>query len=158
MRRNISVVDLYPDTSEAVIEIDAPLDSVFDLVCDLTRMGEWSPECYLVTWDEGYDHATIGATFTGFNRVKEYEWQAPGEVTDFTKNRVFEFQVPRDSLIPTTWRFEFESKNGKTVLRETFHAPMLNVQGSPSNFRGRFDMLHSGIVATVASIKAAAES
>ncbi len=149
---------LSPDVSEVSTQIDASVETVFELVSDLTRMGEWSPECYRVAWDDGHEEAAIGATFTGFNRVQDYEWEAPGEITDFSRNRVFEFQVPRGSLIPTTWRFEFESSGETTVLRESFHAPMLNVVGSPSNFPGRFDMMHNGIVATVASIKSAAEA
>jgi uncharacterized protein YndB with AHSA1/START domain len=147
-----------PDVSDATIEINAPVEHVFELVTDLTRMGEWSPECYKVTWDDGHDGPKFGATFTGFNRVDAYEWEAPGEITDFSRNRVFEFQVPRGSLVATTWRFEFESSGDSTTLRESFHAPMLNQVGSPSNFPGRFEMLHNGIVATVASIKAAAEA
>ena len=30
----------------ASIEIAAPPQAVYDLIADVTRMGEWSPECY----------------------------------------------------------------------------------------------------------------
>ena len=31
---------------QARIDIAAPPDVVYDLIADVTRMGEWSPECY----------------------------------------------------------------------------------------------------------------
>ena len=151
-------VTQFPETSEASIEINAPIDVVFEFVTDLTRMGEWSPECYAVAWEDGSEGADLGAHFRGFNRVDEYEWDVPGEVTEFVKNRTFEFLVPRGSMLPTTWRFDFVAKDDRTSVRESFHAPMLNLEGSPSNFEGRFEMLHEGIVATLANIKSAAES
>ena len=34
-------------------EIAASPEVVYDLVADITRMGEWSPECYQCTWSKG---------------------------------------------------------------------------------------------------------
>ncbi len=139
------------------MEIAAPLDVVYALVADLTRMGEWSPECYAVSWEDGFDGPGVGAHFRGFNRIGDYEWDVPGEVTNCSLNECFEFQTPRGSTHASTWRFEFEASDTGTRLRESFHAPMLNLEGSASNFEGRFEMLHNGIVATLDQIKVAAE-
>jgi hypothetical protein len=35
-----------PQRGRASIDIAAPPDVIYDLIADITRMGEWSPECY----------------------------------------------------------------------------------------------------------------
>ena len=50
------------------IHIDAPAPLVYDLVSDLTRMGEWSPECERVSWRGGATEAVKGAQVIGYNR------------------------------------------------------------------------------------------
>src|SRR5436309_1985613 len=40
-------------TDSRSIDIDAPAERVYDLVADLSRMGEWSPECRRVEWLDG---------------------------------------------------------------------------------------------------------
>jgi hypothetical protein len=49
------------------IQINASPERVYALVADLTRMGEWSPECQRVEWDERATGPAEGATFTGYN-------------------------------------------------------------------------------------------
>src|SRR5262249_5560968 len=50
------------------IVISAPNDRIYELVADLPRMGEWSPECQRVEWLEGATGPVEGATFVGHNR------------------------------------------------------------------------------------------
>ena len=59
------VVD--PRTASELVVKAAP-EQVYDLVADLPRMGEWSPECQRVEWTEGADGPGEGATFIGHNR------------------------------------------------------------------------------------------
>src|SRR5680860_1177525 len=47
----------------------ATADAVYDLVADLPRMGEWSPECERVAWRGGATCAAKGAQFLGFHRA-----------------------------------------------------------------------------------------
>ncbi len=148
----------YPETSEAFIEINAPLDHVFSLVADLTRMGEWSPECFKLDWEGGSSGPGLGAKFRGHNRIGENEWEEPGQITDFETNRCVEFQVQQESQHPSTWRFDFESLGASTRVRESFVVPVINVEGSGANFEGRFEMLHAAMETTLGNIKAAAEA
>ena len=39
------------DSTETVV--DAAPERIYDLVADLPRMGEWSPECQRVEWEDG---------------------------------------------------------------------------------------------------------
>ena len=148
----------YPQQSTASIEVDAPPEVVWQLVADVTRMGEWSPECVRAEWEGGANGPEIGAHFHGYNRAGTFEWDAPCIVTDCEPGKVFAFQIPPEAEVVTRWRFEFAPNGTGTTLTESFDAPLINVEGAPSNFEGRFEMLAEAIKVTIANIKAAAEA
>jgi uncharacterized protein YndB with AHSA1/START domain len=148
----------FPQSSSASIDISAPPEVVWDLVADITRMGEWSPECYRAEWEGESGGPEVGAHFHGYNRAGTFEWDAPCVVTECEPGRLFAFDVPRDSPTVNRWRFEFTPHAGGTTLTESFDAPLINVDGSPANFEGRFEMLAGAIRKTIANIKTAAEA
>jgi hypothetical protein len=148
----------YPQTASATIEVAAAPAVVWDLVADITRMGEWSPECVRAEWEDGATGPAVGAHFHGYNRAGTFEWDAPGIVTECEPARVFAFAVPRVGYAINTWRFDFAPNPGGTTLTESFDVPAINVEGSRANFDGRFEMLVTGINKTIANIKAAAEA
>lgn len=147
----------FPEQGSASLEIAAAPEVVWALVADITRMGEWSPECERAEWENGADGPAVGAHLHGWNRIGDFAWDAEGIVVECEPGAVFAFQVPRDYEGATTWRFEFAAIGDGTRVTESFDAPLLNVEGSPSNFEGRHEMLCQGIAATLASIKSAAE-
>src|SRR5258708_35197745 len=59
----------------ARIDIAASPERVFGLITDVTRMGEWSPECYRCAWLDGASAAVPGARFRGYNRLGRYRGQ-----------------------------------------------------------------------------------
>jgi uncharacterized protein YndB with AHSA1/START domain len=147
----------YPQQSSASIEINAAPEVVWALVADITRMGEWSPECVRAHWEDGATGPEVGAHFHGYNQAGTFEWDAPCIVTDCEPGKVFAFAVPRDGETLNRWRFEFTPTPTGTRLTESFDAPLINVEGSRANFDGRFEMLAKAIEKTIANIKAAAE-
>lgn len=148
----------FPETGSASIDIDAAPDVVWQLIADITRMGEWSPECWKAEWVHGATGPVVGAHFHGYNRAGSFEWDAPCIVTECEPGKLFAFEVPRDGDVLTKWRFELAPTANGTRLTESFDAPMINVEGARSNFEGRFEMLQKAIGKTIANIKAAAES
>ena len=54
---------------EVSIEIAASPEAVYALVSDITRMGEWSPECRECTWANGATGPAVGARFRRRTRV-----------------------------------------------------------------------------------------
>ena len=52
-----------PTEDRAEIDIAAPPEAVWDLISDVTRMGDWSPECYRCTWLDGGTGPRAGARF-----------------------------------------------------------------------------------------------
>ena len=148
----------FPQESSASIEVSAAPEIVWNLVADIARMGEWSPECVRAEWENGATGPVVGAHFRGYNKAGTYEWDAPGVVTECEPGRVFAFAVPRDAATTNLWRFEFTPSAGGTMLTESFDAPLINVEGSPANFEGRFEMLVKAINKTITNIKVAAEA
>src|SRR3954451_17797654 len=56
---------LTTDSENTVIH--APAEGIYDLVADLTRMGDWSDECARVEWVDGATGPAEGARFVGHN-------------------------------------------------------------------------------------------
>jgi len=115
----------------ASIIINRPAAEVFGAVSDISRMGEWSPECTSGRWLTPAFGAENGAMFEGDNVAKLgpitlKRWTTSSEVTECVPNEVFEF-VAEDH---TTWRYELGEQNGSTSVTESFsHPPYTGVQG-----------------------------
>jgi uncharacterized protein YndB with AHSA1/START domain len=148
----------FPEHGSASIDVAAPPEQVWALIADITRMGEWSPECYKAHWEDTSTGPETSARFHGYNRAGTFEWDLPCEVVECEPGRVFAFVAPAGADLATRWRFELESTSGGTRLTETFTAPLINVEGSPANFEGRYELLVQGAQTTIANIKSAAEA
>ena len=144
-------------TGEARVHVDAAPQQVYDIVSDVTRMGEWSPECRDAEWTEGCTGPEADARFLGHNQAGDFTWSVPCMITECVEGKVFAFYAGDGSARSTTWRFELEPSAAGTRLTESFDAPMINIEGSASNFAGRYEMLVAGAQTTIANIKAAAE-
>ena len=83
---------LTEDSAETVV--DAAPERLYDLVADLPRMGEWSPECQRVEWEDGADGPAVGATFVGHNKGGPrglMKWSRRGRVLVAEPGREFSF-------------------------------------------------------------------
>ncbi|MEV0218286.1 SRPBCC family protein [Streptomyces sp. NPDC050704] len=90
---------------DTTTDIAADPATVFAYVSDLTRSGDWSPECRGGRWSSG-DPATVGSVFTARNHrepevvgwapVVRGEWTTECEVLESTPPRVFRWAM-RDS-------------------------------------------------------------
>ena len=89
---------------EASIEINASPEAVYDLVSDLPRMGEWSPENIGGEW-QGGGRGQVGDHFLGHNRAGERTWSAPVMVTQAERGRCFAFAVGPDDGPYVRWTY-----------------------------------------------------
>ncbi|GHA07255.1 hypothetical protein GCM10010372_03160 [Streptomyces tauricus] len=90
---------------DVTTDVRADPATVFAYVSDLTRSGEWSPECRGGEWTSG-DPATVGSVFTARNHrepdvvawapVVRGEWTTRCEVVEAVPPRVFSWAM-RDS-------------------------------------------------------------
>src|ERR1700741_5496588 len=78
------------------IDIGAPPDLVYDLIADVTRMGEWSPECYRCEWLDGATAAAAGARFRRYNRRVLLRWERTAGVGTADRGCEFSFTTVND--------------------------------------------------------------
>lgn len=104
------------------IQIAAAPEDVYDLVADVTRMGEWSPECYRCKWLGEAHNAEVGARFRGYNRLGRYRWATTAVVNVAQRGHEFAFAVVHDKTgrDETLWRYRLEPSSGGTLLTESF--------------------------------------
>ncbi|WP_197696830.1 SRPBCC family protein [Mycobacterium sp. 852002-51152_SCH6134967] len=143
------------------IHVAADPHRLYEMVSDVTRMGEWSPICRACWWDDG-DGPRVGAWFTGRNETPERSWQTRSQVVAAEPGREFAWEV-NDGWV--YWGYSFEPADGGTRLTESWELLPKGVAG----FRERFgetadaeidkrrEAARTGIPATLAAIKAAAE-
>jgi len=139
--------------------IDRPPLEVWTAVADITRMGDWSPECTAGRWVDGADGAEVGATFEGDNEAKVAgrtvkRWTTTSKVTACEPGAVFEFVAEGY----TTWRYEFAAEGTGTRVTESFSYVPSGFTGFMYNtvFR-RESMMTRGMSATLGRIKTALE-
>lgn len=148
--------------SESIVIASSP-DALYELVSDVTRMGEWSPVCKACWWDEG-DGPRVGAMFTGRNEVPERTWETRSEVVAAEPGQEFAWVVAEP---PTRarWGFTLRAVDGGTELTESWELPPEGAaffgqrwgDDTPAQLQIRADLAKSGIPATLAAIKKTAE-
>jgi uncharacterized protein YndB with AHSA1/START domain len=104
------------------ITIAADPNLVYDLLADVTRMGQWSPECYRCEWLDGASAAVEGARFRGYNRLGRFRWATTAVVTTAQRGAEFAFTVVHDKTgrEETVWRYRLEPTPDGTLLSESF--------------------------------------
>lgn len=96
------------DRLEVIRDIAAPPERVYALISDVTRMGEWSEECYACEWHEGFDGPVVGATFDGHNRSGDHDWTTQGKVVEADPGRAFAFECSMMDFHYSTWGYRIE--------------------------------------------------
>jgi len=107
---------------EVTLTIAAAPEKVWDLVSDVTRIGEFSPETFEARWTHGATGPAVGARFKGHvkrNGVGPTYW-SPCTVTKCVENEVFEFAVGLDGNALTTWGYRLEAEGDGTRVTEYF--------------------------------------
>lgn len=66
---------------------------VWELVSDMCRMAEWSPQVISTRLRSGYHRCELGAQFTNRNRHGELEWTTHAEIVRFAAERELAFQI-----------------------------------------------------------------
>lgn len=96
------------DVTES-LHIDAPAELVYDLVADLPRMGEWSPECERVIWRGSATSTRPGARFVGHNRRGTVRWMTFGKVVGAERGRYLAFDIHVGPIQVSRWEYLFEA-------------------------------------------------
>lgn len=144
---------------ESSIEIDAPPAKVWEVVSDLKRMGEWSPQCRKMIV---FGDVRQGARTLNINRAGKVHWPTTAKVVEFDPEKKLAFRIVENRTI---WSYELEETATGTKLTERRKAP--HGVASASNFLTRRAMggidtfeaaLERGIKKTLVRIKSEVEA
>jgi hemerythrin-like domain-containing protein len=111
------------------VVVDTDRDAIWALLCDVTRVGEWSHECIEAGWLGNATSAVPGARFRGKNRAGMLRWGRVSEIVESSPWTLAWRTVP-SLLYPdsTEWRVRLEDTRGGTRIEQTFqvlHIPRL---------------------------------
>jgi uncharacterized protein YndB with AHSA1/START domain len=151
------------DVVEVTTTIQAPPQTVYALVADLARMGEWSPETTGVTWLGGATGPRPGARFRGANRHGVRRWNTICTVVTVEPGRELAWESRAFGRPVASWRYRFEDDGvGGTKVTETTEdqrrAVFRALGGVASGVSDRKRHNEESMRVTLERIKAAAES
>jgi uncharacterized protein YndB with AHSA1/START domain len=148
----------------AIVHVNAPPEKIYELITDVRRMGEWSPECQHCEWLDGATGPTVGARFKGSNRKGFVRWTTKPRVLVAHEGREFAFATDVRGKDLTKWTYRFEPDGDGTKVTESFEM-MADVPGAIvfaekylMRIKDRKANLERDMQATLERIKAAVES
>ncbi len=147
-------------SGSAQITIERPANEVWAAIADVTRMGDWSPECIAGRWVGGATGPEAGAKFEGDNVAKlagrtVKKWTTTAEVTACEPGVIFEFVAEGY----TTWRYRFvPAGDSSTTVTESFDYTAKGFKGFVYDrilFRPK--AMTNGMISTLARMKSTLE-
>ena len=147
--------------SEQIV-ISATPERLYPMVADLCRMGEWSPECQQVEWEDGATGPVEGARFVGHNRGGPkglMRWSRRGRVLTADVGREFAFVTEEGGNEGVRWRYRFDPVQGGTRVTESYEVHRIpawaRIVDVPTN---RARELRGAMQHTLEQLKGAAEA
>jgi hypothetical protein len=153
---------MEPLKESHTVVIAASPDHLYDMVADVTRMGEWSPVCKECWWVEG-DGPAVGARFGGRNVTPERTWETTSAIVAAEPGAEFAFTLESTG---TRWGYTFAPVVGGTAVTESweFGDKGRTVFGerfgdeAEANIKNRQEIAIAGMAETLGALKAAAEA
>jgi uncharacterized protein YndB with AHSA1/START domain len=153
---------LTADLVRVTEEIVAPADRVWEMVADVTRMGQWSPENVGATWLGGATGPAPGARFRGKNRNGKRSWKTTGTIVESEPGRRFGFRVTAMGLKSSEWHYQFDPTSSGCRVTESW----IDQRGAIVRTAGRLTTgvdhdatsTRAGMEQTLRQLKAVAES
>ena len=145
------------------VTVNASAETLYDLVSDITRTGEWSPVCTSCWWDDEDSAGQVGAWFTGRNELPQRTWETRSQVVAAEPGREFAWMVGGKFV---RWGFTVTPTDSGTVLSESWEFLPEGIamfgekfgDGAAAQIADRTQQALDGIPKTLAAIKRIAES
>ena len=109
-----------PTSLRAEAVVGATPGEVWDVLTDVSRIGEWSHECHAAAWAAPSEGPVVGAVFRGRNRSGRIRWSRACRVTEVESGRRFAF-VTDGGVVgdQTRWTFTLEpAGEGTRIVQE----------------------------------------
>jgi uncharacterized protein YndB with AHSA1/START domain len=140
--------------------IAAPAASLWAMVADVTRMGEWSPENTGCEWVGTPQEPVVGARFRGTNQHGKKKWTSMCAVVDAQPGKSFAFDVKVGPFKVARWAYTFEPEgDGACRVTETWtdrRGKIVTLLGGPATgVKDRAGHNRSGMEATLAALSRA---
>jgi uncharacterized protein YndB with AHSA1/START domain len=125
-----------PPTVTESITIDAPPEQVYDLVANVSAMGDFSPEA---TGARGRISASpkVGDRFVGTNRRGPVMWFTFCTIRQAEPARAFAFDVDFGPFPISYWSYTFEPSGGGTRVTESWTDRRDGIRGLPMKAVGQ---------------------
>jgi hypothetical protein len=107
------------DHDEVIAHIEAPPEKVYDIIADVTRMPEMSPEVVRCEWLDGATRAEPGARFKATNRVR-ITWFNTPVITVADRGREIAWSRTEVGGGTVVWRYRFELEGSGTRVTESY--------------------------------------
>jgi uncharacterized protein YndB with AHSA1/START domain len=129
-------------------EIAASPEAVYAAVSDVTRIGEWSDECYACEWLDGFDGPELGALFEGRNRNGVHQWTSQCRVIEADPGRSFAFECSMYGFHYSTWGYRIERcRAGSRVTEWSVDLRPEEALELSSDISGREERAHRDLLA-----------
>jgi uncharacterized protein YndB with AHSA1/START domain len=108
--------------SRVQVQLEATVQQVWEVISDVTRIGEWSHECCSARWLGDAAGPVPGARFRGRNRAGLARWARTCEIVGVDPPRELVWRTVPTLLFPdsTEWRIELEPREGGTQITQSF--------------------------------------
>ncbi len=141
--------------------IAATADELYDLVSDLPRMGEWSPENTGGEWIKGAAGPAVGARFKGSNANGSKRWTTAVIIEEADRGKSFVFRVVVGPIKVARWSYRFSPEQTGTTVTETWVDQRSwlarKAGGSASGVADRAAHNRTGMETTLANLAAAVQ-
>ena len=145
------------------VTVNASAETLYTLVSDITRTGEWSPVCTSCWWDDEAMAGQLGAKFTGRNELPHRTWESRSQVVVAERGQEFAWEVG-DGFV--RWGYILTPAETGTILSETWEFLPSGIAMFEEKYGNnayiqiaeRTEEALDGIQVTLAAIKRIAES
>jgi hypothetical protein len=146
------------------LHMAAPAQDIYELVADVTRTPEFSPEILSCTWLDGATGPAVGARFAARNKVPNRPaWTNKPVVTVVEPGRRFAFERSEPFGGTVRWTYEFAPDGAGTKVTESYevtkplHPIGWFVIGVLFNRKDRTADLNAGMRETLERVRAVVE-
>jgi hypothetical protein len=153
------------DRDSAEMIVAASAEDLYDLVADVVRTPEFSPEVVSVRWLDGATGPAVGARFESVNAGRSgRRWKNRPVVRVADRGREFTFERTEPFAGSIVWRYRFEPVDGGTRVVESYEVERpvsrLGWFVIEKVFQGgnRREELRAGMRTTLERLRDAAES
>lgn len=107
------------DHDEVSFYIEAQPETLYDIIADVTRMPELSPEIVRCEWLDGATSAAPGARFKATNKVR-ITWSNKPVITVADRGREIAWSRTEPGGGTVVWRYRFEPEGSGTRVTESY--------------------------------------